>query len=98
MGAAVSGWEITEWTIAIGATLTALGIIHHKIMRPVIGFVRRFKAWMDRIEHAVMWVDEQMRPNGGSTLVDKVNMLLEHDATRDIEGKRYGATAEEDDT
>jgi hypothetical protein len=25
-------------------------------------------------------------------------MLLEHDATRDIEGKRYGATAEEDDT
>jgi hypothetical protein len=93
--ASAAGWEITEWTIAIGATLTALGIIHRKVMRPVVDFVRRFKAWMERIEHAVMWVDEQMRPNGGSTLVDKVNMLLEHDATRDREGKRYGPPPEE---
>jgi hypothetical protein len=95
VGAAVSGWAVTEWTIAIGATLTALGIIHRKVMKPVVDFVRRFKAWMERIEHAVMWVDEQMRPNGGSTLVDKVNMLLEHDASRDVEGKRYGNTEEQ---
>jgi hypothetical protein len=95
MGAAVSGWAVTEWTIAIGATLTALGIIHHKIMRPIIHFVRRFKAWMDRVETAVTWVDQQMRPNGGSTLVDKVDRLLKHDAERDTEGKRYGSSAGE---
>jgi hypothetical protein len=95
MGAAVSGWAVTEWTIAIGATLTALGIIHHKILRPIIHFVRRFKAWMDRVETAVTWVDQQMRPNGGSTLVDKVDRLLKHDAERDTEGKRYGSSAGE---
>jgi hypothetical protein len=95
MGAAVSGWAVTEWTIAIGATLTALGIIHRKIMRPIVHFVRRFKAWMDRVETAVTWVDQQMRPNGGTTLVDKVDRLLKHDAERDTEGKRYGSSAGE---
>jgi hypothetical protein len=94
VGAAVSGWAVTEWTVAIGAALTALGIIHRKVVKPLVGFARRFKAWMERIEHAVTWVDQQMRPTGGTTLVDKVNMLLEHDASRDIEGKRYGTTAE----
>ena len=70
-------------------------------VRPVIGFVRRFKAWMDRVEHSVGWTEQQMKPNGGSTLVDKVNvmqrqvaLLLRHDAERDVEGKRYGTDEE----
>jgi hypothetical protein len=37
-----------------------------------------------------------MKPNGGGSLVDKVNMLLQHDAERDTAGRRYGPVDEEE--
>lgn len=101
---ALSIHDVPNGVIVAGAVVAALGVIWRKVVVPVRAFVRGFKAWMDRIETAVNWVDAQMKTNGGSTLVDKVNttaeiveqldknvsMLLTHDAERDTEGKRYG--------
>ena len=90
MLSAVTGWDITEWVVAIAATVTAVGVIWRKAVVPVRDFVRGFKAWMARIETATKWTEEQMKPNGGGSLVDKVDMLLRHDAERDRHGMRYG--------
>lgn len=100
---------IPNTVIVAGAVLAALAVIWSKAVVPVRDWVRRFKAWMDRIEVGIGWVDTQMRPNGGSSLVDKVNatvvaveelntsvaMLLRHDAERDTPGHRYGPAQEE---
>ena len=101
MGAAV-GWEVTEWAVALAAFITALGVLWRKVIVPCRQFFRRFRAWMDRTETAIDWVETNMRPNGGSTRVDKVDqlnahvaMLLEHDAERDNYGLRYGPEPEE---
>ena len=75
----MAGWAVIEWLIAIATVLTAGGVIWRKGLRPLIGFVRRFKAWMDRVESAVSWTETQMKPNGGSSLTDKVDKL-----TRDV--------------
>jgi hypothetical protein len=104
----VSGWAVTEWAVAITAILTAAGLVWRKVVAPIRSFVQHFKAWMARIENATTWTEQQMRPNGGSTLLDKVDhaaqeikslresvaMLLAHDAERDVEGKRYGGETE----
>lgn len=70
---AVTGWEITEWTVAVASFLTAAGVIHVKVVRPLRGFARRFKAWMDRMEASATFVESMMRPNGGSSLADRVD-------------------------
>lgn len=69
---AAAGWLITEWTIALAAFLTASGVIWQKVVVPLRGFVRKFKAWMLRIEESVGLVEAQMKPNSGKTLMDKV--------------------------
>jgi len=97
MLSAVNGWTITEWTGAIIGIITATGLTWRKVVVPVRGFVRGFKAWMSRIEAATLWTEQQMKPNGGASVVDKVDrlqrdveMLLRHDAERDRHGMRYG--------
>lgn len=98
--------------IISAAVIAALGVIWRKVVVPVRGWFRSFREWMHRIETAVTWVDHQMKPNGGSSLVDKVNntvekvdelttnvaLLLEHDAERDTAGRRYGPEKPEEDT
>lgn len=96
MIAAVSVHDIPNGVIVAGAVVAALGVLWRKVVKPVRGFFSALKAWMDRVETAISWVEAQMKPNGGGSLVDKVNLLLKHDAERDTEGKRYGAT--DDDT
>lgn len=76
--------------IVVAAVVTAAGVIWRKVVMPIRGWFRQFKAWMERIEVGIGWVETQMKPNGGGSLVDKVNMLLEHDAERDMAGRRYG--------
>lgn len=83
-----------EWIIVAGAVVAALSVIWRKVVLPVRDFIQRVKRFMDRTETAVSWVEEQMKPNGGSSLVDKVNMLLAHDAERDVVGRRYGTEDE----
>lgn len=86
--------HVPNAVIIAAAVVTAIGIIWRKVVVPVRGWFRQFKAWMHRIEGGMEWVEAQMKPNGGSSLVDKVNMLLEHDAERDTAGHRYGPTEE----
>lgn len=88
----MSGWAVTEWAVAITAILTCGGLVWTKVVKPLRHAWQTFKAWMDRVESSVKWTEEQMKPNGGSTLVDKVDMLLRHDAERDVDGKRYGTS------
>lgn len=64
----------TEVPITIAAVLVALGVIWRKVVIPVRAFVRRFKAWMTRIEESTSLVEEQMKPNSGSTLWDKIEI------------------------
>jgi hypothetical protein len=82
--------DVPNALIVVAAVVTAVGIIWRKVVTPVRGWFHSFKAWMERIEHGMTWVEAQMKPNGGGSLVDKVNMLLEHDAERDTAGHRYG--------
>lgn len=101
---AAAGWFITEWTIAAAAFLTASGVVWRTAIKPTRDFIRKFKTWMTRIEESVSIVEEQMKPNSGSTVLDKVHVLehdlsqlkrdvktlLKHDAQRDQPGLRYG--------
>lgn len=96
MTSALTGWDITEWMVAVAAFLTAGGVIHQKVVKPVRAFWRVFKMWMVKIEVSTAWTEQQMRENSGSSLVDKVDLLrkqvsllLKHDAERDRAGMRY---------
>ncbi len=84
-----------NFVVISAAVVTGLGIIWRKVVMPVRGWFRQFKAWMDRVETSMTWVEQQMKPNGGGSLVDKVNMLLQHDAERDTAGRRYGPSEED---
>lgn len=88
----MSGWELTEWMVASAAAVTAAGVIWKKVVKgmfwnrmviPIRQFVRRFKEWMAEVESSVQAVKEQLEPNGGSTLLDKVNANSERIARID---------------
>jgi hypothetical protein len=64
----------TRAPITIAAVVVALGVIWRKVVIPLREFVRRFKAWMARIEASTALVEEQMKPNSGSTLWDKIEL------------------------
>jgi hypothetical protein len=89
------GDQLPTFLIVAAAVATALGVLWARVLRPVRDWFRSFKAWMHRIEVSVTWVEEQMLPNGGTTLVDKVNLLLKHDSERDTPGRRYGPSADD---
>ena len=86
-----------EWIIVTGGVVAALGVIWRKVFVPVRGWFRDFGKWRHDLVERLEWVRRMMEPNSGSSLMDKVNdltkdvaMLLEHDAERDIKGRRYG--------
>ena len=109
---AVNGWDITEWTVALAAFLVATGVVWGKVVMPVRAAWRWIKEWMHRVETSVTWTDDQMRPNSGTSLVDKVdNLVVEvgqmksdvslllrdcRDTNRDRPGARYGNEPTED--
>lgn len=92
--------------IVAAAVVTALGVLWKKAIVPVRDWFTHVKEWMNRTGTQLEWVDKQMRPNDGGSLVDKVNatiekvdaltadvqLLLCHDAERDQAGRRYGPT------
>lgn len=88
----MSGWAVTEWMVAIAAGVTAAGVIWKKVVKgmfwnrmviPIRLFVRRFKEWMAEVESSVQAVKEQLEPNHGTTLLDKVNANSERIASID---------------
>ena len=82
--------QVPNGIILTGAVVAALAVIYRKVVAPVRGWFHSVQAWMARIETSVSWVETQMKPNGGGSLVDKVQLLLEHDRLRDVPGARYG--------
>lgn len=54
------------------ALITASSLVWVKLLKPVVDIFRRAGAWMDRIEVAIKLVEAHMKPNSGSTLIDKV--------------------------
>ena len=67
----------TEWLALLIAAITACGLMWRKVFRPIAAFVRSFQAWMARIESSISLVEEHMKPNSGSTLMDKANQANE---------------------
>jgi flagellar biosynthesis/type III secretory pathway M-ring protein FliF/YscJ len=71
----MTGWEISEWAGAVIAVVGAVSILWAKVIKPVRRFLANLVRFMHRMEEAVEWVETQMRPNHGSTLVDKVDQV-----------------------
>jgi len=57
-----------QWIITTGATVGAFGIIFQTLVRPVF-------RWAQRLEKTMTFVEQQMLPNGGSSLRDSVNRI-----------------------
>ena len=57
-----------QWIITAAAVVTAVGVIWRKGILPMYRFVKK-------LEQHVMFVQEQMTPNGGSSLRDSVNRI-----------------------
>lgn len=57
-----------QWIITTGGTVGAFGIIFQTLVRPVYKWARRLEATMN-------FVEQQMHPNGGSSLRDSVNRI-----------------------
>lgn len=81
------------------AVLATLGIISILVRAAMWGRRQTIEsaAHRARMEASMQWVEAQMRPNAGKSLVDQVaqlrrdvSMLLAHDDERDTAGKRYG--------
>lgn len=59
---------VAQWIITTGAVVGAFGIIFQTVIRPI------FK-WAQRLEKTMTFVEQQMLPNGGSSLRDSVNRI-----------------------
>lgn len=59
---------IAQWVITAGAMVGAFGIIFQTLVRPVY-------KWARRLEQTMTFVEQQMLPNGGSSLRDSVNRI-----------------------
>lgn len=59
---------VAQWIITTGAVVGAFGIIFQTVIRPI------FK-WAQRLEKTMSFVEQQMLPNGGSSLRDSVNRI-----------------------
>lgn len=57
-----------QWIITTGALVGAFGIILQTLVRPVY-------KWARRLEQTMSFVEQQMHPNGGSSLRDSVNRI-----------------------
>lgn len=90
--AVARGWELTPGTFREGliwaaGLLVAAETIRRLAFMPVIRFFKR-------IEASVSFTESQMKNNGGSTPVDKIDKLIKR--TRRIE-RHLGIEDEEDD-
>ena len=59
---------VAQWIITTGAVVGAFGIIFQTVIRPI------FK-WAQRLEKTMSFVEQQMLPNGCSSLRDSVNRI-----------------------
>jgi hypothetical protein len=81
----VTGWEVTEYAVALTAIIAAVAALWK-----AIGVVRTIRDGVD-------FVQSMMKPNGGSSVIDRlarleiiVNRLAQTNAREDVPGRRYG--------
>ena len=55
--------------ILVGAVLAALGVIWRVVLHPTVRFFKR-------LETTITFVEETLRPNGGGSLRDQIDMLV----------------------
>lgn len=73
--------QVVTWVVAAAAFVTASGVLWNKVIKPIID-------WGVRLDKTMSFVEQQMIPNGGSSLRDSVNRienrlnLLEEHVTR----------------
>lgn len=70
MLADTAGWIVTEWTVAVAATITALGVIWRKVLRPAVSGLRD-------MQESVAYIRREMEFNGGRTARDAIGRLEE---------------------
>lgn len=59
---------VVAWLASVAAVLTSLSIIWTKAVRPVI-------KWAVRLDRTMTFVEQQMIPNGGTSLRDSINRI-----------------------
>ena len=52
----------------ISGSIVSIGVIYRGVIRPVF-------RWATRLEKTILFVEQQMLPNGGSSLRDSVNRI-----------------------
>ena len=63
--------------VLVAAILSALAVIWRYAIRPAYRFVKGIETFAQRVETALGYVEGQMRNNGGSSLLDKVEQTAE---------------------
>lgn len=59
---------ISDWAVSAAALLVASGAIYRYAIRPFTRTIREMQA-------GIHWVQEQMQNNGGSTFLDKFDVM-----------------------
>lgn len=57
-----------QYVITAAAVVTAIGVLWQKAILPIYNFAKK-------MEQHVAFVEEQMTPNGGSSLRDSINRI-----------------------
>ena len=58
------------WVLIGGGLVTIIGAVVRGIVHPVVKYARR-------MERSLSWVEAQTRPNGGTSLRDAIDKLVE---------------------
>ena len=67
--------DVVKVLVAVSAAVVALGTLWRYVVRPTVRAGRATVETVHRIEKVVLFVEEQMRPNSGSTLRDSVDRI-----------------------
>lgn len=60
--------EVVTWVGASAAFVTSIGILWRKVVKPII-------SWGMKLDRTMSFVEQQMHPNGGTSLRDSVNRI-----------------------
>lgn len=59
---------VVTWIVGSAAVVTSVGVLWTKLVKPVV-------AWGVRLDRTMSFVEQQMIPNGGTSLRDSVNRI-----------------------
>lgn len=60
--------SLVNWLGMVAGAIVSLGIIHKAIVYPVY-------KWARRLEQTMVFVEEQMKPNSGSSMRDSLDRI-----------------------